>query len=405
MNYLKLTQNTTLIQQEPLSQPRFNDQKEKLIPVRTADSVAHLVCFSHLRWKFVYQRPQHLLSRASQHWHVWFIEEPIYSDEHRLDICRINDSLSVVVPHLLHGTDPDKALRQQRELVNQLLIQQNIHEFIAWYYTPMAMAFSDHLRPRLTVYDCMDELSAFHGAPPSLLAQEKRLLRQADLVFTGGISLYEAKQAKHPNVFAFPSSIEYAHFVPARQTVGEPADMQEIAGPRIGFCGVIDERLDIDLLRALAQSRPDWQFVLLGPVVKIDPATLPQGPNLHYLGMKAYNELPSYFGNWDAAMLPFAINDATRYISPTKTPEYLAAGLPVVSTPIRDVIRTYGNWPQVLIADSAYTFEQALSRQLSEHRPTDWTAVDNFLLDNTWDNTWAAMQRIMQSQLAVVAEQ
>ncbi|MFD2569580.1 glycosyltransferase family 1 protein [Spirosoma soli] len=404
MNYLESTHSTTSTQQPLLTSNRLSDQKIQSIATRAAASVEHLVCFSHLRWKFVYQRPQHLLSRASRQWHIWFVEEPMYGDECRLDVCHVTDTLSVVVPHLAHGTNPEETIQCQRELVDQLLKQQNINEFIAWYYTPMALAFSNHLRPRLTVYDCMDELSAFHGAPPSLIAQEKSLLKQADVVFTGGISLYEAKQAKHPRVFAFPSSIDHVHFAESRQALADPADMSHIEGPRIGFCGVIDERLNLDLLRGLAERRPDWQFVLLGPVVKIDPATLPQGPNLHYLGMKSYEELPSYFGNWNAAIMPFAINDATRYISPTKTPEYLAAGLPVVSTPIRDVIRTYGSMPHVLIADSVYPFEQALDKQLS-NCPTDWTMVDAYLRENTWDNTWVTMQRIMQSQLSVVAEQ
>jgi glycosyltransferase involved in cell wall biosynthesis len=403
MNYFETKQPNAVTSREATDTNRFKHTNQSKVAQR-ASSVEHLVCFSHLRWKFVYQRPQHLLTRASSHWHVWFIEEPLFGDERRLDVCSINDRLTVVVPHLLHGTSPEEAVCQQRELVNQFLAEHKIGEFIAWYYTPMAMAFSDHLTPRVTIYDCMDELSAFHGAPPSLLAQEKSLLKRADLVFTGGISLYEAKRSKHPNVFAFPSSIDHLHFNQARSAVDEPADLSGIPGSRIGFCGVIDERLNLDLLRALAERRPDWQFVLMGPVVKIDSATLPTGPNLHYLGMKAYNELPTYFGNLDVAMMPFAINEATRYISPTKTPEYLAAGLPVVSTPIRDVVRTYNSFPQVLIADSVYPFEQAIAEQLS-NRSTDWSEVDTYLQENTWDKTWVSMQRIIQSQLTVIAEQ
>ena len=372
-------------------------------PDRLADGLTDLFCFSHLRWNFVYQRPQHLLSRASQHWRVWFIEEPVYGNEERLELNAISESLTVVVPHLRHGTSPDEAIRQQREAIDQLIAQHTIRHVIAWYYTPMALAFSGHLSPRLTVYDCMDELSAFLGAPPSLLEQEKALLDRADLVFTGGISLFEAKKSRHPNVFAFPSSIDYHHFEPARHALPEPADLREIAGPRIGFCGVIDERMNLALVAALARKRTDWQFIFLGPVVKIDPALLPQGPNLHYLGMKNYADLPAYFSHWDAAMMPFAINEATRFISPTKTPEYLAAGLPVVSTPIQDVVSTYGGWAPVLIADSAPAFEQALEKALTHRNRSDvWTAVDNYLLANSWDATWAAMNRLMQHQIASV---
>ena len=368
---------------------------------QSTDGVTDLFCLSHLRWNFVYQRPQHLLSRASQHWRVWFIEEPVYGDEARLELNAIDESLTVVVPHLRHGTSSDEAIRQQREAIDQLIAQHTIRHFIAWYYTPMALAFSEHLTPRLTIYDCMDELSAFLGAPASLLEQEKALLDRADLVFTGGISLYEAKKTRHPSVFAFPSSIDYHHFEPARHALPEPSDLRGIAGPRIGFCGVIDERMNLALVEALARKRVDWQFVFLGPVVKIDPNSLPQCPNIHYLGMKSYAELPAYFSHWDAAIMPFAINEATRFISPTKTPEYLAAGLPVVSTPIQDVVSTYGGWAPVLIGGSSQAFEQALEKALTHQNRLDaWMAVDNYLLANSWDTTWKAMNRLMQHRIA-----
>ncbi|MVM28691.1 glycosyltransferase [Spirosoma sp. HMF4905] len=375
--------------------------KQSQSPATSAGEVTDLLCFSHLRWNFVYQRPQHLLSRASQNWRVWFIEEPIYGNDNRLELRTISETLTVVVPFLKHGTNYEDAVRQQRESINQLMAQHAIQDFIAWYYTPMALAFSDHLAPRLTVYDCMDELSAFLGAPRSLLDREKELLKRADLVFTGGMSLYEAKKTRHASVFAFPSSIDYHHFEPARHSLPEPADLHGIPGPRIGFCGVIDERMNINLLRGLAQKRPDWQFVLLGPVVKIKVDSLPKGPNLHYLGMKSYANLPSYFSQWDVAMMPFALNDATRFISPTKTPEYLAAGLPVVSTSIQDVISTYGGWAPVLIADSVEAFEQAIDKALNHNMPDDWTAVDDFLQANSWDSTWEAMNRLIQARMTV----
>ena len=364
--------------------------------------VQDLICFSHLRWNFVYQRPQHLMNRASQEHRVWFIEEPIWGDEFRVEIRPERDQLNVVVPHVPHGTPFGDVLAFQRAMLADLRQQHQINTFIAWYYTPMALLFSNHLTPALTVYDCMDELSAFMGAPPELLDLEKQLLRQAAMVFTGGYSLYEAKQHRHPRVFAFPSSIERNHFGKARaRTTPEPADQQAIGHPRIGFSGVVDERFDRDLLAKLAQRRPDWQFVILGPVVKIDPASLPNSPNVHYLGMKAYADLPAYFAHWDAAILPFALNDSTRYISPTKTPEYLAAGLPVVSTPIRDVVSMYGCPDFAQIADTAEAFEQALEQALAGQHPPNWVAIDGFLAENSWDITWQTMNRHIQSQLAV----
>lgn len=353
----------------------------------------------------MYQRPQHLLSRATTNYRVWFLEEPIWSNEFRLDVCQQTDRLTVLVPRLPHGTKPPEAVQMQRQLLDQFMEQQQINTFVAWYYTPMALLFSDHLQPSLTVYDCMDELSAFWGAPPQLIEQEKRLLERASIVFTGGYSLYEAKQHRHPNVFAFPSSIDFNHFSAARQPQADPADQQSVPTPRIGFSGVIDERFDHKLLTELARRRPDWHFVLLGPIVKIDRKLLPKAPNVHYLGLKAYKDLPAYFSNWNAAMMPFALNDSTRFISPTKTPEYLAAGLPVVSTPVRDVVRSYGSEDYVQIAHSVDDFEDALATALNGHHPGDWTAIDAFLTQNSWNHTWHEMQRLMMAHLSVTVEQ
>lgn len=370
-----------------------------------AGDVHDLLCFSHLRWNFVYQRPQHLLGRATKHYRVWFIEEPIWGDDFGMSTCQQADGLTVLVPHLPHGTSPDEALLLQRQLLDEFLKRERINNFVAWYYTPMALLFTDHLKPRLTIYDCMDELSAFWGAPPQLLEQEKRLIQRADVVFTGGYSLYEAKQSRHPHVFAFPSSIDFTHFSAARNPQPDPADQRSLANPRIGFSGVIDERFDYKLLSEVARRRPEWQFVMIGPVVKIDPALLPQTPNVHYLGMKAYKELPAYFSNWDVAMLPFALNDSTKYISPTKTPEYLAAGLPVVSTPIRDVVRTYGSEDFVQIASTADEFEKAIGTALTGNHPSNWLAVDAFLAENSWNRTWNEMNRLMVAQMSLAIEQ
>ncbi|GAB2570368.1 glycosyltransferase family 1 protein [Spirosoma areae] len=393
---------------------------DRLIKPGTLNELNDLVCFSHLRWNFVYQRPQHLLSRAARRWRVWYIEEPVWSDTPGLVVRQVSHQLSVVVPHLSHGTGPDEAIRQQRAMVDQLLSEQRIHNYALWYYTPMALSFSDHLQPRLTVFDCMDELSAFLGAPPLLIEQERRLINRADVIFTGGYSLYEAKQKRHPEVYAFPSCIDYEHFAQARSIQNKsglgpstdqqpglpnPTDQQAIQGPRIGYSGVLDERLDLTLISELAHRRPDWQFVFLGPVVKINPNDLPKGPNLHYLGMKAYNDLPAYFSNWQAAMMPFAINEATRYISPTKTPEYLAAGLPVVSTPIRDVLRTYGSWDRVVIADSVSAFENGLSVVLNNSVGVDHPELDRFLREQSWKNTWEHMQRILNGHLQTVSRE
>lgn len=365
-----------------------------------------LICFSHLRWDFVFQRPQHLLTRAMKQWRVFFFEEPMWGNALRLEIKKISDTLWRVIPHVPGNWSSEEKNAGLRQLINQLTEELDIRRYISWYYTPMALQFSDHLKPEVTIYDCMDELSAFRGAPPQLVELEKRLMEQADVVLTGGQSLYEARQHRHPNIHPFPSSIERAHFGQARQPLPDPTDQRAIATPRIGFFGVLDERFDIDLLRQLADRRPDWQFVMLGPVVKIHPDSLPKSANIHYLGMKSYQELPSYICHWDVAILPFAINESTRFISPTKTPEYLAGGRPVVSTPIRDVIRPYGERNLVHIADTAEAFEQAIEKILStpEAARQQWLSeVDAFLATNSWDQTWNKIYQLVDAQLLVKA--
>jgi len=352
-----------------------------------------LICFSHLRWDFVFQRPQHLLTRFARNHRVFFIEEPIFGgDGPRFDVSRRENGLYIVTPHLLRGCDIDA---EMNDLVSSLRREHNIGEHIVWFYTPMMLPFMDALDPSAIVYDCMDELSMFKGAPPELLERESRLYDRADLVFTGGQSLYEAKRSRHPAVYAFPSSIDVGHFEQALSITDEPADQKDIPHPRIGFCGVIDERTDIELLGKIAELRPDWHFVMVGPVVKIDESDLPRRENIYYLGGKNYNDLPAYIGGWDVAMMPFALNDSTRFISPTKTPEYLAAGRPVVSTAIRDVVRPYGEKGLVHIASSAEGFVNAIETAIKEDVDSRRAKAAEHLSTMSWDKTQKAMSDLI----------
>lgn len=365
---------------------------------RMDNSVSYsLICLSHLRWDFVYQRPQHLLSRFAKERNVYFFEEPIFTDEPtRLDVSQREDNLFILTPHISHADRESRNLAEiQREMLDGFISAENIKDFVLWFYTPMALDFASHLEPLVTVFDCMDELSAFKFAPPELLENERRLLEKADVVFTGGQSLYEAKKDRHANVHAFPSSIDTKHFKLAREIAEEPADEQSIPHPRFGYCGVIDERMDIELLGKMAELRPDWHFVMIGPVVKISEEDLPRRANIHYLGGKNYQDLPAYLAGWDVALMPFAMNESTKYISPTKTPEYLAAGLPVVSTPIRDVVRPYGEMELVHIASTAEEFVAACEKALQENLSARLQKADEFLSHNSWDKTFGEMSRLI----------
>jgi UDP-galactopyranose mutase len=371
---------------------------------------ATLLCFSHLRWNFVFQRPQHLMNRFAREMNVIYWEEPVDigpKDTAFLQVREAQDAsdVRVVVPHLPEGM-PDDA----REAALKRLLDAHVASIrgplIAWYYTPMMLPFSRHLDVDATVFDAMDELSKFKFAPVKLLELEQELIDRADVVFTGGSSLYEAKKDRHDNVHCFPSSVDRAHFCKARARMFDPADQEDLPRPRLGFYGVIDERFDTDLLDKDAAMRPDRSFEMVGPVVKNAPEDLPKRHNIHYLGGKTYDQLPSYLAGWDVALMPFAMNESTQFISPTKTPEYLAGGRPVVSTPIKDVVRTYGELEGVKIASTPEEFVAACedALELSRNRESGWLAEADLMLSAaSWDTTQARMSGLIADVLGVRA--
>jgi UDP-galactopyranose mutase len=355
-----------------------------------------LLCFSHLRWDFVFQRPHHLLTRAARAHRVFFIEEPVYDATVPHTTVSTRDGVAVVVAHL-RADEPDDASQMTR-LLDGLVKQFGISpDPIVWYYTPMALPWTEHLHggAAAVVYDCMDHLAGFKDAPIGLIELEDQLLRAADVVFTGGRSLFEAKRTRHPSVHCFPSSVDVGHFGSARLDQTSPADQALIPRPRIGYFGVLDERIDWPMIRDVAAARPDWQLIFVGPTAKVEPQDLPQAANIHYLGQRPYQELPAYLASWDAAIMPFARNEATRYISPTKTPEYLAGGRPVASTSIRDVVHPFGDLGLVHIGDSPEEFIVAITRALDEDLVDLWERADVYLRDISWDRTWSAMQSLI----------
>jgi len=371
-----------------------------------------LICFSHLRWDFVFQRPQHLMSRFAEDMAVVFWEEPVVIGPHETACLKVRPAegfpaVRIAVPQLPEGLSMPQAEAALTQLLDTFTATIR-GPAVAWYYTPMMLPFSRHLDAAVVVYDAMDELSKFRFAPAMLLDLEQELIAKADLVFTGGSSLYEAKKDRHDSVHLFPSSVDRAHFAKARGGRFDPADQAELPRPRLGFYGVIDERFDIELLDRIAAMRPDWSFVMVGPVVKIAPEDLPHRPNIHYLGPKTYAELPSYLSGWDVALMPFAMNESTQFISPTKTPEYLAGGKPVVSTPVRDVVRHYGNLEGVQIAADADAFVAACEKALELARDGrgQWLAEADLLLSSSsWQTTQARMAGLIAKVLGTRTRQ
>lgn len=356
-----------------------------------------LICFSHLRWNFVYQRPQHLMSRFAKQTRVFFIEEPWFDmeDNGHLQLDR-KGNLTVVIPHLQKGLSQKDVTLQQVKLLRGLFEQENITNYYFWYYTPMALAVGNYFSPKMIIYDCMDELALFKFAPIELKDREKELFNKADLVFTGGHNLFQAKKNSHHNIHPFPSSIDKEHFIQARNITTDEEDQVNIPHPRFGYYGVIDERFDIELIMQVAKRKPEWHFVIIGPIVKIDPETLPKLNNIHYTGPRNYEVLPKYLAGWDIAIIPFLCNDSTKYISPTKTPEYLAGGKPVISTSIIDVVTPYGVNNLVHIADTADEFIAAAEFELNRKDHEHWLQkIDLFLSQNSWDKTWSKMLHLI----------
>ena len=366
-----------------------------------------VLCLSHLRWNGVFQRPQHLLVRCARDHEVVFFEEPIFGAERAaLQTSRDESGVIVATPQVPGGLAPRELDAALCAMIDQIVAGPlSAARPVLWYYTPMALPFTHQVRAQAVVYDCMDELSLVQGAPPDVVARERLLFDHADVVFAGGHSLCEHKRATsaHRNIHAFPSSVDAAHFARARGAIAEPADQIAIPPRRVGYFGIIDARLDLALLAELADARPDLQLVMIGPIVKIDPASLPRRANLHWLGAKRHAELPAYIAHWDVAMMPFARNDSTRFISPTKTPEYLAAGRPVVATPITDVVTPYGRDGLAWIADSAPAFAAAIDEALACDRGALRARADAFLADRSWDDTWRAMWALVERASALAA--
>ena len=368
--------------------------------------MSNLVCVSHLRWDFVWQRPQHLLSRLVSQYRVLFVEEPLATTEDlapHLEIFPGKDAPNVTVVRLVQPVWENRWIGHgdplTRDTYADLLVEYlktaGYDDPILWLYTPMASDFVPSIKPRLLIVDVMEQLSAFKGAPPALIVREESLLCKADIVFTGGASLYKAKLPFNPATYLFPSGVDVEHFAEAatRENFPAPAELAALSGPIIGYFGEIDERIDLELLAYVAKNRPAWNIVLIGPVVKISLDNLPQAPNLHYLDLKPYDQLPAYLAYFDVALIPFATNETTRFLSPTKTLEYMAAHKPIVSTPIKDVIDLYGN--VVRVATYPDDFIRHVEAALSEDVAWRLPAENKLLAENTWDNIALRMGQII----------
>ncbi|KAF2514877.1 glycosyltransferase [Flavobacterium foetidum] len=347
-----------------------------------------MIVFSHLRWKFVFQRPQHLIIRMAQNIKVLFVEEPLrnHQDDKQGTLTEINENLHILQPNVDHIEDIAVVLPA-------FVSNRNIS--LAWFYSPAFCPLLSVFQFDTIIYDCMDELTLFKGAPPQLIEQEKYLMANANIIFTGGKSLYESKKQLHSNVYCFPSSVDQEHFAKAQSNISVPVDIGDLPTPIVGYYGVIDERIDLELIAATANKLPDVSFVMIGPMAKIEESELPKSSNIYYLGMKCYNELPCYLKAFDVAMMPFALNDATKFISPTKTLEYMAAKKPIISTKITDVVRDYSEC--LNLVDNADEFVEAIRNFINKNTDNEWKEQYEEILERTsWDRTADQMKSIIK---------
>lgn len=364
-----------------------------------------ILVFSHLRWSFVWQRPQQFLSRFAAEHPVLFVEEPDFAlpegQEPRLDLNEDAPGVTVAaarLPSNLRDTaEAGEVMRRfTREAIDRLNGDGAFDNPLLWYYSPMEASWSlGHFAGRGVVYDCMDELSQFKGAPKELLDNERRLMEAADIVFTGGYELYLKKSKQHPNVHFFGCGVEYEHFAQAQDEDRPiPDDLCRIEQPVVGWFGVVDERVDYNLLAELSAIRPQYSFVLVGPAVKVDPNDFPQAPNLHFLGGRDYKILPDYCRGFDVCMMCFALNEATEFINPTKALEYLATGKPVVSTPVADVVRQYADC--IAIAKTSEEFTAAIDRALANPNPKMVETGIAKAKDSGWESIVEKMEALIR---------
>jgi len=372
------------------------------------DSSFPILVHCHLNWDWVWQRPQQFMSRLARRHPVLFVEthapSPAISEARaamrKSSVDNVN-LLQVQFP-LDQWQDGRFVDRERRRLVQEAIdsLLPRFHRPVQWFYDPMAVtAFAGHMNERLNVYDCMDELSKFRGAPPEIIERERALLRVADVVFTGGRKMWESKSPHNDNCHFYGCGVDVEHFGSVRAD-GAPVadDIASIPAPRLGYVGVVDERMDYGLVRQAAEARPDWHFVFVGPVCKVDEADLPRRPNIHWVGGRKYEELPRYLAGFDVCLMPFALNESTEYINPTKALEYLATGLPVVSTPVADVVRNFGE--AVAIAESPGQFVIECERALTLPDPERRDRGLEMAAQQTWERIVDALEGHVLDALA-----
>jgi UDP-galactopyranose mutase len=360
-----------------------------------------LICFSDLSWNTDFKRAEQLMTKFAKQQRVFFLEDLVEVEtEHPFLLGNtLSGGVKIYIPHLPIGLPKNKIDETIKFLLDELIAKENIINFISWYYNPMALAYSQHLKAKCIIYDCIKEVSLIKNPDAELMKLESDLLKNADLVFTDGITLYEQKKNKSSNIYTIISSIDREHFAKCTSTP-DPIDQAGIPHPRLGYYGVINNQLDLDLLSSIADNLCEWQFIILATEDIFEMENSPKQSNVHFLGKKQYKDLPCYLSGWDVVMLPFAKNETTKFLSPTITSESLAAGKPIVSTSIKCVVHPFGEQGLVYLADNSESFAENAKIAYISKENLDWKMkADHFLNENSWENTWKKMNDLIASFL------
>ena len=368
-----------------------------------------IIVHSHLSWDWVWQRPQQFHSRLSKTHPILFVEGPIVSDQvttSGVTLREISDYPNIVVLQMVmpaaRWADGAWVDAERRRLVHSVLegpLGRTFENPVQWFYDPMAVtSFLGHMDEAAVVYDCMDELSKFKGAPPELVRRERELLNAADVVFAGGPKMARAKSRYHSNCYSYGCGVDIKHFGKARHAATQvPDDVAQFAGPVLGYIGVVDERVDYDLLAKLADHNADWTVAIVGPVAKVDSADFPKRDNLRFLGGRDYAELPRYAKAFDLCLMPFAKNEATEFINPTKALEYMATGTPIVSTDVEDVVLQFS--AVVKVAATHEEFVAHCEMSLAQPNARRIAAGMKMARNNSWESIVAHLEKHVEDVL------
>jgi len=377
-----------------------------------------IICFSHLTWdRNLFQRPQQLMLRFSKRFNVLYVSG--YScRQFFIDLFRrkkthsyhVTDNLAVYSPFALPPIKKYSSITiRLNKILLSFLVKRRLKKLkfkdpILWIYHPRYIDAIGKFKEELIIYDCMDDFTSLlsdYEDRERNIKDERALLKKADMVFAGGYSIAELKRDSREHIHVFPSAVEIYHFKKARSDNLEmPDDITDIPHPILGYWGAIDERVDHELLKRLAMKHPEWSIVLLGPIVRHkagDLSYLKEIKNIFWLGPKDYSLLPNYAKAFDVCLIPFVLSREGKFLSPTKTLEYLATGKPVVSTPITDVVRFYDG--VVGIADGPDEFGMAVRRCMEEDNASMKQKRICFTENKSWEDTAEKMEKLILDKI------